>query len=226
MFRIIQSKKANILFITLLYIFSFGLHAGEVYTSFPDKIEPDAKYVFYSHGYIVEGDNPKPVHPKFGVYDFPAIKEKLADKSYHLIAYHRAANSKAEESVKRLMSDVNRLMAAGVKPENITLTGFSKGGAITIQTSSVLKNDNLNFVIMAGCFKGLEKQQDLKFYGRVYSIYETTDNVGSCQFIADRSDEKSFSELAITTGKSHGAFYLPIDEWTVPLKSWMKDHYN
>jgi hypothetical protein len=26
--------------------------------------------VIYSHGLIVEGDDPRPVHPEYGVYDF------------------------------------------------------------------------------------------------------------------------------------------------------------
>ena len=37
--------------------------AGELYENFPDEIDPHAKYLFYSHGFIVEGDDQKPVHP-------------------------------------------------------------------------------------------------------------------------------------------------------------------
>ncbi|MDI4651961.1 MULTISPECIES: hypothetical protein [Pseudoalteromonas] len=59
--------------------------AGTIYSQFPTEIDPHGHYVFYSHGFIVEGTNPKPVHKTFGVYDFIAVKEALTDESYHLI---------------------------------------------------------------------------------------------------------------------------------------------
>ena len=56
-------------------LFAYPIHAddtaGMVFETFPNEIKPDEKYVFYSHGYIVEGSNPKPVHPEWGIYDFP-----------------------------------------------------------------------------------------------------------------------------------------------------------
>ncbi len=213
----------KIIIITLLVITHFIAFAGEVFTDFPQNIKVDEKYVFYSHGYIVEGENPKPVHPRWGVYDFPAIKEKLADKSYNLVAYHRSKNIKTKIFVKKLANDIETLLAQGVKPENIYLLGFSQGGAISILTSSLLANDKINLIILAGCSNFIKNSPSIKVYGRVLSIYETSDRIGSCQFLIDRSKTVTdFKELAISTGKEHGAFYQPINEWVVPVKQWIK----
>lgn len=48
--------------------------ANNIYESFPNEIKPNEKYVFYSHGFIVEGKNPTPINPRWGMYDFPEIK--------------------------------------------------------------------------------------------------------------------------------------------------------
>jgi len=213
--------------ITMMVLLFISLNspvfASEVFTTFPDKIEADQKYVFYSHGYIVEGDNPKPIHPRWGVYDFPAIKEKLADENYNLIAYHRSKNIKTKLFVKKLVKDVQKLLSQGVKANNIYLLGFSQGGAISILTADQLANNKINLIILAGCSNFIKNSPSIKVYGRVLSIYETSDRIGSCQFLIDRSkDIHSFKEISISTGKEHGAFYQPIDEWIVPVKEWIK----
>lgn len=212
--------KVIVLFISLT---ASLVSAASIWTSFPETIDPEANYVFYSHGFIVEGTNPRPENPRWGVYDFPAIKEALADDAYQLIAYHRPAGKAVAEHVQILVNDVQRLMAAGVKPEQISLVGFSRGGVISIQAASELNNPRLNLVIMASCFQGVLKQQQLSISGRVLSIYETSDRPGSCQALIDRSEGvSSFKEVAISTGKEHGAFFMPRPDWLEPLKDWLK----
>jgi hypothetical protein len=34
--------------------------------------------------------------------------------------------------------------------------------------------------------------------------------------------KRRFSEISISTGKEHGAFYRPMPEWVKPLKTWLK----
>ncbi|WP_257171975.1 hypothetical protein [Colwellia sp. M166] len=61
-----------------------------------------------------------------------------------------------------------------------------------------------------------------KVYGVVHSIYETSDMVGSCQFLINQSSNvSSFNEISISTGKEHGAFFKPISEWVKPVKNWL-----
>jgi len=199
-----------------------GVLAGQIFDKMPTTINPQEKYVFYSHGFIVEGNNPKPINPRWGVYDFPAIKKTLADSQYNLIAYHRAKNTNPREFAASLAENRKNLVNKGVPFENITLVGFSRGGAISILTSNILASDKLNLIILAGCGGFVSRNQKVSVYGNVHSIYETSDGVGSCQHLIDRSKNvKNFQEIAISTGKEHGAFYTPISAWVTPVKAWI-----
>ncbi|MFC3031536.1 alpha/beta hydrolase [Pseudoalteromonas fenneropenaei] len=196
---------------------------GQVYNQFPTSVDASARYVIYSHGYIVEGTDPQPVSPKFGMYDFPAIKVALQSPEYHVIAVQRPAKTEPFAYAKQLALEVQSLINAGVAAEHITLIGFSRGAALTMMASSELQNPKLNLVIMAGCAGLVHSNQTIAPAGRILSIYETSDEVGSCQDIVARGKNVAeFNEVAISTGKSHGAFYLPRDEWLAPLRDWIK----
>jgi len=197
-------------------------YAGELLTSFPTEINANEKYVFYSHGYIVEGNNPTPVSSRWGMYEYPKIKKTLSNDTYNLIAYHRPKDTNPRTFAKKLALDIKMLVKNGVPYKNIFLLGFSRGGAITVLTSNEVKADEMNIIILAGCGGFVTNNLDVKVYGNVFSIYETTDGVGSCQHLIDRSEQvKHFEEIAITTGKGHGAFYTPIPEWIIPVKRWI-----
>ena len=98
--------------------------AVEIYDRFPNTVQAGERYVIYSHGLIVEGDDPKPISPQYGVYDFPAIKQALFDAGgFNLIAFQRPKSSD-DAYADTLKTWVRRLLAAGVKPSRITLVGF------------------------------------------------------------------------------------------------------
>ena len=207
---------------------SANVFSHTIHTQFPSDIDANGKYVFYSHGFIVEGTNPKPVDKRhgWGLYDFPAVKQALSDSSHELIAYHRPKGTDPYEFSYKLASDVRRLVRAGVAPENITLIGFSRGAFITALTSHNLANVEVNTVLLAGCGRfASDRYKNMSLYGRALSIYETTDASSTCKKLETRSPElQSFDEIAITTGLSHGAFYRPLDEWVKPIKTWIKRH--
>lgn len=199
--------------------------AADVYSDFPDLIDPLRSYVIYSHGRIVEGDDPRPVHERWGMYDFPAIVSKLAeDSSFVMIAHHRSENSDLDAYVDRLEEWVRKLTEAGVEPERITLVGFSRGGYMTAVAASRLKPMSINTALLGTCWKTLAKDRpDLTFSGRLLSIYETTDSMQSCEEMAANSTLlSSFEEVPISTGKEHGAFYTPLSAWVDPLLLWIK----
>ena len=102
--------------------------------------------------------------------------------------------------------------------------GFSRGGHITALASSQLKPLPINTILLATCWKnGVQEQLSITFSGRFLSIYETTDIALSCGDLAARSTAlTSFAEIAITTGKEHGAFYAPLPEWVEPLLHWIQ----
>jgi len=209
--------------VCLLSTSLFAAHAQSVLTQFPPEINSEGRYVFYSHGYIVEGDNPTPRNSRWGTYDFPRIKSDLADHGYHLIAYHRGKNTDPREHAQELVTQAQRLIKQGVKPEAITFIGFSRGGYITILVSNLLRLKDVNFVLLAACGESITATESVELYGEVLSVHETSDDlVLSCQALAARSSNiSSFEEILISTGKEHGAFYQPIPEWLLPVKEWV-----
>jgi hypothetical protein len=197
--------------------------AAQIYDRFPDTIHANERYVIYSHGLIAEGDNPRPISPKYGLYDFPGIKQALFSAGrFNLIAYQRPKNSDFDAYAETLKYWVGRLLNAGVKPSRITLVGFSRGGQLTAYASSDLQSVGINTAILAICEDGdFSRDPPLILGGNLLSIYETSDELGSCAKLAARSHLTSFKEVAISTGKSHGAFFHPLPEWLQPLKAWI-----
>ena len=215
--------RIKAIFVSIFFTFSNIAVGGEVFSSIPDELgKANVKYIVYSHGRIVEGTNPRPVHPDWGIYDFPAVKEALSEPDFTVIALHRPAGIEAEEHSHKLVSLVKELISEGVKPEQITMVGFSQGGYITALASNKLNSTPINTVILATCWSWKDKETDVKLNGNVLSIYEVSDEVGSCNSLAKRSDGiLSYKEIAINTGKDHGAFFTPRAQWVEPIKSWI-----
>ena len=213
----------RVLLLAFSMLVPIGASAVELYDRFPDSIHAGERYVIYSHGFIVEGDDPKPVSPKYGQYDFPAIKQALFNQGgFNLIAYQRPKSSD-DSYADMLQSWVRRLLDAGVKPSRITLVGFSRGAGLTALASSGLSSTGINTALMAICEDGeVSHASGLNLGGNLLSIYETSDELGgSCGKLAARSHLQSFKEVPISTGKKHGAFFQPLPEWIAPLKQWI-----
>ena len=206
----------------LLVLVPLSSRAVEIYDRFPDSIHADERYVIYSHGLIAEGDDPKPVSPQYGLYDFPAIKQAIfSSGGFNLIAYQRP-KSLDDSYADTLKTWVKRLVDGGVKPSRITLVGFSRGAYLTALASSDLKDVGINTALLAICEKGeVSGAPSLSLGGNLLSIYEKSDSVGKCNKLAARSHLTSFKEVKISTGKKHGAFFQPLPQWLEPLKAWI-----
>ena len=200
-----------------------GAASVAIYDRLPDRIDADARYVVYSHGLIVEGDDETPVSPEFGRYDFPAIRRALFDGGgFNLIAPHRPKDADYGQYVDTLVSWMRQLLKAGVRPGRITLVGFSRGGQMTASASGRLASEQINTALIAICSNGdFVRDPPLTLGGRLLSLYETSDSVGSCAGLAARSHLASFKEIAISTGRSHGAFFQPLPVWMGPLREWI-----
>ena len=183
------------------------------------------KHVFYLHGAIIEKGDPRPVHPQYGLYDYPAIVSTLSSFGFHLISEQRDINTDYLSYASKISDQINDLIAKGVQAQNITVIGFSKGAMITVIASSLLKNDDVNFAIIATCGEWYESEEfleRLRLRGRILSIYEESDLAGSCHKLANRLPApSSFTEISISTGKEHAAFFLPRSEWINPVTSWI-----
>ena len=185
--------------------------------------DSEGPVIFYLHGQIIENEGPTPVHPRWGLYDYPAILEALRSRGARVESEERARSTNIYEYAGVVINQIERLIASGVAPERIVVVGFSKGGAIMIHVSSFLRRNEIRYVPLAACSDWLENNPHLQLTGRVFSIYENSDDLaGSCQHFNNKNNELvSFRELATDTGKEHGAFYLPRDEWVVPLLDWI-----
>jgi hypothetical protein len=111
---------------------------------------------------------------------------------------------------------------AGVKASRITLVGFSRGAQLTAIASNDLASEGINTALLAICERGdVAQTPGMILGGNLLSIYEMSDQLGTCNKLAARSHLSSFEEVPISTGKKHGAFFQPLTEWTRPLKAWV-----
>lgn len=194
----------------------------QILAGVPDEIAPTARCVIYLHGAIIEREGIRPTHPKFGVYEYQEILEEFASRGFVVISEVRPAGTEVIAYAATVVDQVRTLLAAGVPPERITVVGFSKGGAIAIFTSSLLANDQVNFVFIGACGEWLDKRPDVVPRGRLLSLREASDDlVGSCVALFARSPENGASrELTFELGGGHGAFYRPRPEWIDPVVEW------
>ncbi len=203
----------QLIYITSLVIFSISANAE--------------RYVFYLHGKIVEdqGANAVETVQGFGAYEYSNILETFRKEGFVVISEVRARNTDPATYAHKVARQVDSLIKKGVRPNEITVIGASKGSVIAMLTSSTLKNKDVNFVFMAGCFGG---DHDIRFCGNILSIYEQSDGVGSCQVLKSSSSLPipHYKEITLHTGLRHGFLYKPLKEWVIPAVKWANGNYN
>jgi len=205
-------------------LFAFNTQGGEILKSPPDEVNPTDKYLFFMHGKIVEKKGLPARSKKYGSYQYKDMLKALADKGFIVISEARGKGTDIYDYSSEIVGQVNGLISKGIPPRNITVSGFSKGGRMTAVVSSLSANKDVNYVILAGCRGSDISQYDLHLNGRILSIYDKNDDrFGSCDELFTVGDESLVSnEIVLTTGKGHGVFYMPRDEWIEPLVDWAK----
>lgn len=197
--------------------------------AFPKSIDTQRRYLFYLHGKIIENQGLPAVDPEYGEYEYGAILAKLSDYGFTVISEQRPKDADSLIFAQRTAGQVTDLLNAGVPPENITVVGASKGGYMTILTSNILKNKQINYVIMAICNPEVIndfKMNDVYLYGNVLSIYDSKDKYASTceEFFSISKDVglNQFDEIVLEIGTGHGILYKPLDEWINPVVDWAK----
>jgi hypothetical protein len=196
--------------------------------AFPNLVDPAARYLFYLHGRIVEEQGIHAVSPDFGEYQYVAILERLAGYGFTVISEQRPKNADTTESAERVVGQVKALLEAGVPAANISIIGASKGAAIAIETSYLLGNKEVNFVILSICHPDTVaefKRNGISLYGNVLSIYDFADTefAGSCRDLFEFSEDRGlarYDEIVLQVGSGHGILYRPLDEWIIPAVEW------
>jgi len=194
----------------------------QIFAEVPADIDPGARYLVYLHGAIIETEGVRPTHPRFGVYEYEEILTTFAERGFVVISEARPAGTDGKVYAATVVDQVQELLAAGVPPEHVTVVGFSKGGGIAIAASSMLANDDVNFVFMAACSPWLDSHPEIVARGRLLSVREASDDlVGSCEGFFERSPSPHDQvEILLELGGGHGAFYRPRSEWVEPVVEW------
>ena len=201
--------------------------------AFPAAIDPSQRYLFYLHGKIIEDQGLPAVSPVYGAYEYPAILEKLASYGLVVISEQRPRDADGIAYAQKYAGQITRLLEAGVPPERITVVGASKGAAIAAEVSDLLKNPQLNYVLLASCHPDVVRdwlRRGLALSGNVLAISDAADTEysGSCQAIFDRSAGQGLArhaEIVLQVGSGHGIVYQPLDEWLLPAVQWAQQDF-
>ncbi len=204
--------------------------AGPVLNAVPSQPDPAQRYLIYLHGQVVEELGPNARTPE-GRSDYSGILQALADKGFAVIAEIRPAQSNIGEYGDKVAKQVRDLLASGVPASNVYVSGFSKGGVITLAASAKLANPDLKFVVMAGCgrgpreagFRQTVERLGPQLKGRVLSIYDAGDGqAGSCaDLFAKAGTGFAGEEKVLHVGAGHGLFYGPRSEWVNAVTEWL-----
>lgn len=198
---------------------------GAITAAVPSTVDPHARYVIYLHGLIIENEGRHPTSPQFGVYDYDDILHAFADAGLQVISEARPKGTQVMAYARKTAAEVRQLIDAGVPPDHVTVVGFSKGGAIAIATSSLVKVPDVRYVFLAACFARRPGAPVFAVTGHVLSIHEASDTIGlSCAPLFARSpDVAETHEIEISTGLRHGAFFRVRPEWLTPTLAWIKE---
>lgn len=186
--------------------------------------DPNAKYLFYMHGFAIEQGGPRAKS-----YDYFGILKELAKRGFAVIGEERS-RVRNDVYAEKVAGQVRKLLAAGVPAKNITVAGHSKGGMITMLVMSILANPEIAYVNFAGCgregsgFGGhlqFARNRASMARGQLLSAYDRSDQIaGSCKPALDKMSNAVVTERVLEIGGGHELFYTPKAEWLDILQAW------
>lgn len=196
--------------------------SGTVLLEIPEILDPEAEFLIYLHGAIIEEQGMKATHPQFGTYDYAEILQAFADRGFTVIAEARPAGTRPEIYADHVIGQVRQLLDGGIPADHVTVVGFSKGGVIALLASRIIGREDVTWIVQAGCGPWTERLPDFVPAGRVLSQIDGADDVAqSCETLFDRMPEGAvFDENTLDLGTGHGAFYKVSPSWFEPAVEW------
>jgi hypothetical protein len=190
----------------------------------PSNPDITKRYLFYLHGLIVEEVGIRPKSEEHGYYEYELILEELAREGFIVISEVRKKGTEIQSYAENIATQIKSLLANKIPPGNITVVGASRGGVISAYTSTILREKELNFVILAGLFEKFLPDENLKLYGNVLSIHDRSDNQSiTPELFFHRSEGLGqFKAIVLSLDIGHGLIYRPYREWIDPLLAWVK----
>lgn len=182
-------------------------------------------YVFFLHNRFLEEHRVGAYSKKYDCkVEYPQILDSLRKADLIVISELRPSNTYAHQYSQKVVGQIDSLQKMGVKSSQITVVGTSKGGYIAQYVSNALKNKEMNFVFIGSC---AGNNPEVKFYGNILSIYESSDSIGrSCSIMRDKSDGiNDYKEIELNTGLQHGFLYRALPAWLQPTIAWAKQKH-
>ncbi len=197
---------------------------SNIHQQAPNNPDHTKRYLFYFHGLIVEEAGIRPQSEEHGYYEYEMILEAFASEGFVVISEARAKGTQIKPYAEKIVSQIKKLLADKVLPENITIVGASKGGIISAYVSCMLREQKINYVFLAGLFEKCLTDENLKLYGNVLSIHDRSDKLPIIPGLYfQRSDGLGkFKEIVLSLDIGHGLIYRPYREWLEPLLKWVK----
>ena len=195
---------------------------GAVLKEAPEAPDVRARYLFYLHGRIIEEKGIRPEDPRYGVYEYEQILDTFKQRGFTVISEARPQGTDVKQYASQTAGRIQKLLAAGVPPRRITVVGASKGSVIAMVTSSLLRNRDVNFVLMSNCNDWVRQNFDVDLFGNVLSIYDVNDEFGqTCRKLFDSSTGLNMrDEVELKIGTGHAILYTPMKEWVDLVVEW------
>jgi hypothetical protein len=217
--------KPVTIFIILLISITSNTFGQTTSTFVPTKIDTSKSYLFYLHGGIVQEQGANAVSEYFGSYEYQQILDTLSSHGFYVISEVRPKGTGEVEYGEKVARQIDTLLTAGVAPENIALVGASLGAYMTIEAAHKIKNSKIKYALIGLCsdyaLELYSKYRD-ELCGDFLSIYESSDQKGSCETIlAEPRCKSGFKEIKLNMGNGHGFLYKPYKEWVHPLVKWI-----
>lgn len=212
----------------ILFLFIHAAALGQsISSSLPKEVVPSERYLFYLHGGVVTGlgDNAiNPSAPEWGPYEYLNILDSLQSRGFHVISENRKEGVEDSVYVNKIVKQVDSLLTQEVPAENLLMVGASAGWSIAVYVSSKLKNEDISFVLMGGCWPETYKEYlGIELYGHFLSIIEASDPHQTCgKLFENRTQLSSYQEVTLHTGLSHGFIYKGYQEWIDPVVFWFE----
>jgi len=199
-----------------------GISQGLVLKDVPAAPNANAKYLFYLHGRLIENEGIRPTDPRYGVYEYEDILKTLAAQGFTVISEARPRDTDINQYAEKVAGQIHALLNAKVPPRRITILGASKGAIIAMRVSTVLRNKNVNFIIMSNCNDWVDRNYQIDLHGNVLSIYDVNDEFArTCRKFFDKATGLgNRREVMLKVGTGHAVLYKPMKEWVDLVVDW------
>lgn len=234
-------KKAALAGIAALFLNNVG---ATVLKDVPASPDTNAHYLFFMHGLFPENRGADAFHPPYNKrYETTALAKAFSDKGFVVITEIRKQGTQIEEYAKKVGGQIKQLMDAGMAPSKIAVVGHSKGGAISLVVPSVVANEEISYVVLAGCAlptttsvgqhnPRAEYTSTIQNYaptakGKMLSLFDVQDDImKTCKEYSAAAPGIKMEEQELNTGVrpgyGHAIFYSPDPKWLDTVVGWLK----